>query len=108
MEGQGGVEEVGRGEEEAYCGYCRYGAGEAGGKPCGAAGNGGEGEEVVEEMADGVEVDEEENGEDREENGVEEEEEHGMPLVHPVDRVDLGPVSSSCCRFPHFDGLTRI
>lgn len=92
------MEEVGGGEEEADGGDGGDGAGEAGEE---AGGRGaGEEEEALEEGDDGVEVGQVEDGEYGEEYGMEEEEQHRLPLVHAVDRVDLVPVSST--RFPHF------
>lgn len=95
VEGDGGVEEVGGGEEEADGGEGGDGAGESGGE----AGGGRAGEEVaLKEEADGLEVEEEDDGEGSEAHGVDKEEHRRLPVVHAVDRVDLRPISP---RFPH-------
>lgn len=99
VEGNGGVEEVGGGEEEADGGEGRDGAREASGE----AGRGGTREEVLEEEADGLEVEEEDDGENGEADSVEEEEQRRLPVVHAVDRVDLRPISA---RFSHFARLS--
>lgn len=100
VEGNGGVEEVRRGEEEADGGDGGDGARES----CSETGGGGAREKVLQEKADGLEVDEEDDGENGEAEGVDEEEEWGVPIVDAVDRVDLRPISAG---FSHFVETTE-
>lgn len=100
MQRHGGVEEVPRGEEQAHRRQGEDGAAESGGEAGGL-----EGEVRVEEEADGLEVNEEENRRNRKEDRVAQQKYQRLPLLHSVYCVDLPPLPGRCrrCRFAsHF------
>lgn len=97
LKGNGGVEEISSGEEEAHGRESRDGARESSYETGQARPN--DGDKVLGKVADRFKVEEEEDGEGGEDDGVDEEKYRRLPIIDAVDRVDLRPVSSC---FSHY------